>query len=846
MDFQTTHYSVRFGPLIRGLLLGPCVWLAMSSSAGARTVPDASDPVGFYSVVADKMLRNTFSFGITNIPVYSNGVCVYTPAVQRLLRLSANIYDAANTNCFPSVFRPFFSKDASNNIFIIGYQQVTNVSGPTDPQLSPPYALTQLSTASVTPIADANGPVNVYGVPWIIGAKKGLPNFNQFYLVNASQMTRKLEVTRTSTDIATATYATNQMYVIGISNSLGVSFWNPYNTAYPRQLKLYAVDQVYMTLTNGASTWTGYTGFTNGYTINANAWQGSQWSGTPPNAKPNLNSFFNLNWSFNFLNPSVYRFNTSSFDPVGSPTSSSFETTIPPLPQLPQFGLSTTNYLQAFILDGSNVIDYVQLSGLITSGGLNQPLADPNYPDQTGIHYQWSTNIYPSSPPTPYGVINQLDVSGYPGDAPVAGGQWSTAPTSMGVTTPLAESVYFEGFFVPTFQYNGVNYVNSQLSIQAPYTPTRTVYSSYLLQANDPLVHYLASDLNSQYGTLAIWNSGQSRKNGFWYKSDDPINSPLPAPPATPIGSRYQPWGQNKQMMALPGVDTNAYNLAFKDPLVWGPDTWNFPTNLLALLAGLGQVHRGTPWQTVYLKEADLLKEYLAGGEPYFIGTNTWTQWTGDFDPYDAALMAPVSDWRLTGLLLSLLNTNDATQLFSVNDPNIADWQNMLNGLIVYSNTATTITPTFDTYLMESNSAQALMIADNIVQARASQANQNFYFIGDILAVPELTLSSPWLNTYLSPIQIDFGITDEAYEAIPAQLLPLLRPDSIGLLTPTNGDWTLWFSGADGYAYVLQTSTNLINWNNVSTNTPVQGGFNVPISPVSGSPNYFYRSQLLP
>src|ERR1035438_8122742 len=113
--------------------------LATVFNARSRTVPDVGDPLGFFTAVADKLLRSTFPFGVTNIPVCSNGVYVYTPAVQRVLQFSANLYDAANTNFFPVVFRPLFSKDASNNIFIMGYLQVTNVSGATDPQLSPPY-----------------------------------------------------------------------------------------------------------------------------------------------------------------------------------------------------------------------------------------------------------------------------------------------------------------------------------------------------------------------------------------------------------------------------------------------------------------------------------------------------------------------------------------------------------------------------------------------------------------------------------------------------------------------------------------------------------------------------------
>ena len=828
--------------------------LATVFNGWGRVVPDAGDPLGFFTTVADKMLRSTFPFGVTNIPVCSNGVFVYTPAVQRLLQLSANIYDAANTNAFPVVFRPLFAKDAATNIFIIGYQQITNVSGASDPQLSPPYDVTQLSGALTTPIADAHGPVNVYGVPWIIGAKKGLPGFNQLSMITSAQVTRKLQVSRPTPESYPATYTTNQMYVLSISNNLGISFWNAYTSNYPRPLTVYVQDLVFMTLTNNVNVWSGFTNLTInnlpvgvGYTIPV--WPGSQWSGALPNVTPRANSFFTNNWGFYFMPPSVYRFNSATFDPVSSPTSSQWETP-PTFAQLPQFGLAVTNYLQAFILDGNRVIDYVQLRAPISQGNLNQALADPNYPQPGNVYLQWSTNAYrpPAAAPT-YGVINQLWVSGHPVNAPAAGGQWSTVPTVIpGDTTPPAEAAFFNGFFVPSFQYAGQIYVNTQLVIQAPYTPTRTIFSAFLLQANDPLVHYLASDLNSQIGAPAVWATRAVQvQNGLWYRSDDSINQPLPTPPTTPIGGHYQPWGQNGQLSRIVNVDTNAYNLACRDPLVWWSDSWNFPTNLLSSLVGLGQVHRGTPWQTIYLKSTNIL--FGKNSLNQNIGTNTWANWTGDFDSTDAALMAPVNDWHLAGLLMPLLNTNDATQLFSVNDANIADWQNVLNGLIVYSNSTAvvfpTVPPTFDTYVMASNSSQTLTVAAGIANARASQPNPSFYSIGDVLAAPELTVNSPWLNTINSQ-QLKYGITDAAYEAIPAQLLPLLRPDSFGTLTPTNGGWNLSFSGADGYDYALQTSTNLVDWSSVSTNSPVQGGFIVPVSPSAGSQNQFFRSVLLP
>jgi hypothetical protein len=78
-----------------------------------------------------------------------------------------------------------------------------------------------------------------------------------------------------------------------------------------------------------------------------------------------------------------------------------------------------------------------------------------------------------------------------------------------------------------------------------------------------------------------------------------------------------------------------------------------------------------------------------------------------------------------------------------------------------------------------------------------------------------------------------------------SKFLPLLRADSIGTLMPSNGVWNLSFSGADGYTYIVQTSTNLTDWQNLGTNQPVQGVFSAPGAPAS-SPNQFYRTALLP
>ena len=89
-------------------------------------------------------------------------------------------------------------------------------------------------------------------------------------------------------------------------------------------------------------------------------------------------------------------------------------------------------------------------------------------------------------------------------------------------------------------------------------------------------------------------------------------------------------------------------------------------------------------------------------------------------------------------------------------------------------------------------------------------------------------------------------MNDEACEALPSQLLPLLRPDSTSTVSQTGGTMQIQFTGADGFAYALQTSSNLLDWTAVSTNYPVNGSFNFMDASPPGAPRRFYRSILQP
>jgi len=830
------------------LLLGLGIWW-LTSNAPARTVPDPADATGFFSTVADKLLRSTFSFGITNIPVQTNGVFTYTPAVHRLLQLAANLRDASTTNFYPTGFRPILYRDPQGDVYITGYQQVVSVTGYSDPQLSQPMDLAALPFG-------VSSNVNIYGVPWIIGAKKFMPNFNEFYAFNTAQVTRKLQFSRTEAPIAWSgankdKYTTNQMLNLSITNHMGFSFWNSYSSNYPGQPLVYAQDFVTMRLSYGSWSYTYFTNFT--FISNPSYWPGSGWDRTqaPNNRQANTTSFIGGRFDFPFVheasldldqngNPQGTGFKTETF--VGAPAT---------LPIFPSFELDTTNRFRAFILDNGHVLDYVQFYGPVQTRNLGDDVRDPN--SITSDRYLWSTNTLGLGAPPPgpnSGVQHQIDFSGTGQNLPP--GTWQDPPNMpAGLQgNRIAEAAMFKGFFLNQWIYAGKTYQNTNLVQQAPFTPTRTVVSPTLWVANDPLVHYLISDLSQPVSELNNVTNGVAR-------SDDPSLPPIPFPNLAVVADRYQSWGRNSYMESIANVlhndpDNASYNLAYRDPLVWGSDDWNFPATNSLPLSTLGRVHRGTPWQTMYLKSTNLL-EYVDTAQAYqLVGLNTWENWTGDFIDHDAAILSPVSDWRLAALITELFNTNDATQLYSVNAP-AANLAQALDGQLVLTNSTGypqfSLPPQLDSFVMASNSPQAQLAANTISQARLNRPGKTFSSAGDILSSPEISISSPWLN-WNDPTnaieQLDYGISDDAYEAIPAQLLPHLRPDSFGTMVFTNGGAYVRFSGSDALTYIVQASTNLVDWESVETNQPVQGMFTSPVTTPAGAEQNFYRAVLLP
>lgn len=843
--FGTGWKLVRLRVLLCGLALA---FIAGKAEATPQATPD---PNCFFTTVASRLLSEEMGMKLSCIQIYPTNQ--YTPAVHRLLQVTANIYDCTTTNYYPSVFRPLFWKTNEfigggvyqTNIYITGYQYVQEPLSTN----GPPIFTMPTDASDPTILFGSSGMSNnIYGIPWVIGVKKGLPNFNALEMESCFFIERELQFTRSTINSSGRIYTTNQMYIMGVSNILGVEFWNSYAAAFTNPVTIVAQDTLSFALTNDAGVTVA-----NGFVTNS-AYTQAVWPGAsfflplgsncvvmqPLNPlSPSPNGTYVYFSGPGSANVSGFPFTGPCFIPTSLDPSNFVNVGTPPLPN---FGMAMTNHLQAYIEDTNGyILDYVQLGDMDSSLNVNQAIADNSEGFSQGL---WSTNFYPETT-MPFGVFEQLLVSEGmsipPEDAD--GGFWSTMPIpgTGGNTSPAAQQAFFEAFFSANniAAYEGATsgiITNDDLTIVAPFTPTRLPVQRMFFEADDPLVHYLASDL-ADYPDDTNFFVGHGT---------------VPSLPLGTVNDRYAPWGIVGNMAgAVFGtfVDKNAYNLAYKDPLVSKSDDWNFPTNETLNASWLGQVHRGTPWQTIFLKSTNILNlvpSTSPGQPPNFVeGLGTWQLWTGDLDATDAIAMAPPADWHMASFLASLFET-DYPYLFSVNDPNPGDWENLMNGMTVLTNDLSNIVlgsgfvqqAQFASLIISSNSSQAATIANAIESARMAQPGQYFTNVGDIFAIPQLSDTSPYLNTNI--VQVQKGISDEAYEAIPSQLLPLLRVDSIGSIVPASGQVVIQFTGDDNHAYAVQVSSNLLNWTNISTNCPVQGTFSVT-NAVTVCPR-FYRT----
>ena len=693
----------------------------------------------FFTNTADRLLRSQFGMSITNIPIYPTNL--YSSAVHRLLQLAANIYDSTTNRTItgyphmPSVFRPMFAND-KGMIYINGFIEETNSVFLNNPWLD--LRLPNDRGRIAQRVIGANA--NIFGIPIVIGAKKGFPNFNECSLQTAVQLTRKLEVRKPS--VMARPISTNQMYILGVSNIFGVEAWNSYSHPYPRPVDIRITNLFTLALTNRQGTfWS-----TNGVGIRSNI-QMAFWPGNPGitnNGAINSNSFVTIT---NRLENAFYLTNSIYTNPPAGLTylnPAFFTLRSDFLNPTNHIGVVITNRMVYLVIDRptQRIIDFVNYGDLVAGTDLTaELLGNQSFQGDPVENMLWDTY---------QGVTNQIQIA--LGNINVSDATWTSYSQDRVSGLDKEKSIdRFRVFLNLTplrYRRSDVQQeIGNALSMQVPFTPSRKLSIISNLQVNDPLVHYTLDDMYDYYQT----NNIQAVK---------PVQGSLPPSNLGQLNRRYRPWGGNPNVSS----DTNDFNFMIKDPMVRRSDDWNFPTNRFPNIGWLGRVHRGTPWQTMYMKDGA-------------IQPRVWLWWAGN------VLTHPTNDWRILDLFTTAANANAASGLLSVNQTNLAAWSAVLSEVpVLLVTNAQTFAPTNVTpVLVKPSSPELQYIVDSINYTRSRFPGGVFMHMGDILASPGLTTMSPFVQVAST------RINDETYERIPQQIMSLLKADEPRVVIYTFG-----------------------------------------------------------
>jgi hypothetical protein len=726
-------------------------------TAGAVHISGTEDPQEFFEKVAGAFLKEELGLDLHHIQVYPSNR--YSPEVHRLLQVTANLYDCTtnrgdNYPWFPTCFRPRFSTN-QNEVFVSGYVEEIGINFSDRPWHD-------VQDSNDRPIGADD---NVYGIPIIIGAKKGFPNFNEFVVQSAVQFSRKLELRKTVPwDRPTET---NQMIIIGVSNTVALELWNPWTKTYPRPLTVKIGARITLAFTNENGFGLTNTGL-HGILTNIPAAQLTNGAFSVPLLATDIAL---TNSAFRSL-PSEH------FDPIIPTTTfergAGFPTNL--------WGLATKTRAIVLISDGEHLIDFVALSDLATEMNVSAGLV------QMSNYDFW--NVTPAAGANA-GVLNQLHVS----LGTLYIGDWR----NYQLTPPRDQEQAIQQFL--SFFQSGTN---TNLVMEAPFVPSRRIFQSTAWEANDPFLHQTSHQLLGRFYPSTTINIPS-------------LVTPLTITNGSSIGRRNRGYSPS---IVNADLDPFAYDGRVKDITVYSPDWWTFDVSRPLNLANIGRVHRGTPWQSIYLKSG-------------IIPPDEWLSWYGSLSGH------PTNDWQLVSILASMLDTNAPQTLLSINSTNRDAWAAAFDGLIVTTNDEEC--SYFDS-TVHSNSPQVSIVLNGLEASRASSPGGYFDDIGAVLATPELSMSSPWINFAWWWVDC---LPDAALEAIPSQLLSKLRPDPVGRLVPSsNGSYVIQFRVIPDHRYEVEASSDLRTWQSVSTNFVSETSFQFSESP--NLDHQFYRLKLVP
>ena len=427
-----------------------------------------------------------------------------------------------------------------------------------------------------------------------------------------------------------------------------------------------------------------------------------------------------------------------------------------------QWGLTVSNRL-IFLLydpDYNQVVDVVTLAGMNTFLNISRELTEGGAGRNLAMDRVWSVRPVRDIPGNVTEGINwQVQIS--MGNYQVTDTDWQNYG-ALDPATGQDRRKAIDGFR---------HFMNRDLSLlwyttndlppletvhHAPFVPIKKIYQTTSWQVNDPFVHYLASDLIDDAQTKSRIDSP-----GLLIPISLTNNFNLGR-----VNDRYRPWGGNPNTATSASRSATDLLTAARDPGVRASDDWDFPNGPFANVGWLGRVHRGTPWQTIYLKSAAVRPEFWkeAVGSSYYVISN-------------ALPTAPTNDWRLVDLFTVAPHPNATRGTLSVNQQGLAAWSAVLSGIPVTRLVDTNLDGTLD--LVEALVAPAAVeppvkeIVDGINRQRGRMRHRRFETVGDILGAPELTDKSPYLAP--SDVNRDEVLSDADFERIPQEILSLLK-----------------------------------------------------------------------
>lgn len=803
-----------YGYVVPGMATNFMAWepTLFFTNVAIRLLVDAGYTVGAPNSTSNLLVTNYTVTGVlvTNLNIQVWPTNLYTPSVHRLLQLAANIYDATTNRTdlgvtdyplLPSVFRPLFYELPQRNlagqrqVFIIGYEALRSVnpSGRFDPFVGS-LAPHDLSETTDRPVGLRD---MVYNVPLVIGAKKGLPSFDQMSMDTKIQIARKLIFHRPGNSTDAPVNEIVPVYLLTITNEVGLQAWNSYSTTYKRRLQMQVWPDVSVMVSNRVTSRllnpapqrypanpTNY--YVNGWLGYNPPYVAQQSFVTPLGSPTDYHVFMPTN--------SVYSFVSDQFTVNGIPDRNPGRTNY----AVPRLQVTVKARLRFALVDTTvnQLVDYVNLAAnkevdLAEALQLNEDGSSgcgTRYSPVYSEGAMWCTNVTSPDPMT-FGVRLQIDAS----KGSAANVNWNNSLPDPVYGTDRAKAIArFKAQFFTDPNYPKVN------TFGAPFQPFRNIHLVNLWQANDPLVHYTVGDLKN---TTDVTNT--------YYLDRLPSGKAMPPTPYWGVNSRHEPWGGNPVTGSGAATKTD---WRLKDSVAGTAgrsDAWDFPTNKLPNVGWLGRVHRGTPWQTIYLKSPgiDFPNWFRWSGNDLMVTNYGQFPWqnmpqfttvsyaagttTNIFQvAYDSAFSQPTNDWRLLDLFTTAIDPNTTRGRLSINQTNLAAWSAVLSGVIALTNSGNglaspVVIEPAGTYDPAGVWPPLARIVSGINRTRGNTndpampvfPNRVFRRLGDLLSVPELTVASPFLSIPAPPARPNLPLNDAVFERIPQQILGLLKCD---------------------------------------------------------------------